>query len=71
MNIQINIKDKQVGEPDENGYITTNVDVTFTFDEYSIDMNIPIFNLTSDEDIIISVNNMCITQLRVYQNSLI
>ena len=71
MNIQINIKDKQVGEPDENGNITTNVDVTFTFDDYSTDVIIPIFNPQTDDEILIGVLNRCGSEVKKYQNGII
>ena len=70
MNIQTIITNKQEGTPNEEGYVTTYVDVTYIFDEYSNSITIPIFNVQSEEEVLIGVNNMCITQFRIYQNSL-
>jgi hypothetical protein len=66
--IQINVISKEVGEPNENGDITTNVEVEFIFNEWIKRTTVPVFNAQSDEEILIGVANRSITEWRIYQN---
>jgi hypothetical protein len=66
--IQINILSKEVGIPNENGDFTTYVEVEFIFDGYIKNITIPVFNPSTDEDILIGVTNRSITEFRIYQN---
>lgn len=66
--IQINVISKEVGEPNENGDITTNVEVEFIFNEWIKRTTVPVFNAQSDEEILIGVTNRSITEWRIYQN---
>ena len=68
--IQINVISKEVGEPNENGDITTNVEVEFIFNEWIKRTTVPVFNAQSDEEILIGVTNRSITEWRIYQNEI-
>ena len=68
MTININIKSKIIGEITEDGNQTTRLIVEYDFDGYLKEVDIPVFNPSSDDDLAITIMNRCVSELRAYQN---
>jgi hypothetical protein len=71
MKLEIEILDKIIGEPNEDGYSTTSVSVKYTINGTEILREVPIFNPQSDSDIMTGIANRGLTELAIYSGGTI